>query len=415
MTPEARDAPTVSSRTPRAASTAIRDFHDEGGHRGTQTTYENVARRYQWKGMWDDVTSYVKTCEECQKRARIRYEEPLHPTVSRTVWKKVGIDVVHMSEILEGYKYTVFTQDDLFGWSEGCAIKERNSRNIAKFIYEDIICRHGCPLKIVMDGGSENKKLTKTLLEDYKIKQINISAYHPQSNGLVERGHDAITNSLSKYCSKQPNSWVRHLPLALWADRISIRRTTGFSAFELLYGRDCLLPIELSLESWSVVDWEGEITTREDLLTSRMRQLDQRNLHEAHAATNLRNSRLGNKAHFDSTKRLRSAEQQLHVGDLVLLHNTIIQHSHSRKLDDQWRGPYRIREVPENSTFYRLEELDGTLLAASFAGNRLKRFFTRPELDASRAELHNAIRVRSFEDMGDEEEDAEDENDLDTG
>ena len=260
-----------------------------------------------------------------------------------------------------------------------------------------------------MDGGSENKKLTKTLLEDYKIKQINISAYHPQSNGLVERGHDAITNSLSKYCSKQPNSWVRHLPLALWADRISIRRTTGFSAFELLYGRDCLLPIELSLESWSVVDWEGEITTREDLLTARMRQLDQRNIHEARAAINLKNSRLGDKAHFDSTKRLRTAAQQLHVGDLVLLHNTIIQHSHSCKLDDQWRRPYWIRKILEDSTFYRLEELYGTLLAASFAENRLKRFFTRSELDASRAELHDAIRVRS---SGDGDGDGDD---LDTG
>ena len=37
----------------------------------------------------------------------------------------------------------------------------------------------------------------------------------------------------------------------------------------------------------------------------------------------------------------------------------VLQHSHSSKLDDKWRGPYRIREIPENSTFYRVEELDG--------------------------------------------------------
>jgi len=33
----------------------------------------------------------------------------------------------------------------------------------------------------------------------------------------------------------------------------------------------------------------------------------------------------------------------------------------------------------KSSTYYLLEELDGTHLAASFAGNRLKRFFTRTE------------------------------------
>ena len=62
---------------------------------------------------------------------------------------------------------------------------------------------------------------------------------------------------------------------------------------------------------------------------------------------------------------MRPVTQQLHVGDLVLLHNTVLQHSHSNKLDDKWRGPFRIREIPENSTFYWLEELDGALLAAT--------------------------------------------------
>jgi hypothetical protein len=253
-----------------------------------------------------------------------------------------------------------------------------------------------------MNIGGENKQITKILFEDYKVRQITVSAYHPQSNGLVERGHDAIVNSISKYCSKQPDKWVDYLPLALWADRISIRRTTGYSAFELLYGRDCLLPIDITLESWSVVDWEGEVTDRESLLIARMRQLDQRNLREAQASTNLENSRKANKAYFDSTKRLRS--QPLQVGDLVLLHNSILQHSHSRKLDDKWRGPYRIREISDNSTFYHLEELDGTPLAATFAGNRLKKFFSRAELDAQRTEQHETIRVRDLDDVEDVEE-----------
>jgi hypothetical protein len=55
---------------------------------------------------------------------------------------------------------------------------------------------------------------------------------------------------------------------------------------------------------------------------------------------------------------------------------------------------YRIREVPEDSTFYKLEELDGTHLKATFAGNRLKRFFSRAELDVDRADRHAVIRVR---------------------
>jgi len=110
-----------------------------------------------------------------------------------------------------------------------------------------------------------------------------------------------------------------------------------------------------------------------------MQQLDQKSLELTQAAENLRNSRKADKAYFDLHHRLRSEDQQLHVGDLVLLLTPQQQGSRYRatKLDDRWTGPYRIWEVTPDSTFYRLEELDGTQRAVSFAGNRLKKFFPR--------------------------------------
>jgi len=348
--------------------------------------------------MYDDVVKYVKSCDQCQRRARTRQEEPLHPTWSMIVWEKVGIDVVYMPWTAKsgGKGFAVFARDDLSGWIEGRAIEAADSKNVAKFIYEDVICRHGCPRRIVLDGGTENLNLTKDLLENYKIQRTVVSAYHPQANGLVERGHDAIVNSLAKYCSKNPEDWDKYLPLVLWADRVSVRRSTGYSAFELVYGRDCLLPVDFAPESWSIVDWEGEVKTREDLLVARMRQLDERALLEERAAENLESSRRANKVYYDQHKQLRTEAQKLRVGDLVLVHLTkdLYTRPRARKLDDRWFGPYRIREIPEDSTFYYLEELDGTPLAATFAGNRLKRFFTRNELDNHRSEARGTVRVR---------------------
>ena len=104
-----------------------------------------------------------------------------------------------------------------------------------------------------MNRGMKNLDLMKEMLENYRIQQTLISAYHPQANGLVERGHDSLVNSLAKY-SKRSNEWKQYLPLALWADRIAIRRSTGYSAFELLYERDCLLSIQFSIESWCMID-----------------------------------------------------------------------------------------------------------------------------------------------------------------
>ena len=160
------------------------------------------------------------------------------------------------------------------------------------------------------------------------------------------------------------------------------------------------------------MDWEEEVQTREDLLVARMRQLDERTLSEIHAAENLRDNRLANKAYFDRTKNLRS--HPLHVGDLVLVHDTrhAKDRSRVRKLEFPWFGPYRIREVAPNSTHYYLDELDGTQLKRSFAGNRLKRFYSRSALDNARREVFESIRVRTdFENMPDEEDNEEEDGD----
>ncbi len=83
--------------------------------------------------------------------------------------------------------------------------------------------------------------------------------------------------------------------------------------------------------------WLTGNETREDLLTARMRQLDQKVLTEVRSAENLRNSRNANKVYYDQHKQIRSEAQQLRVSDLVLLHYTKNSYSHSqvRKLDDR--------------------------------------------------------------------------------
>ena len=208
----------------------------------------------------------------------------LHPTWRLTVWEKIEIDIVYMPKTGDGFGFIMFARDNLSRWIEGQVINVANTNEVAKFIYEDIICWHGCPQWVVLDQGSENLNMTKDLLEYYKIKRTVVSAFHLQANGLVERGHNSIVNSLSKYCSKHTIDWMKVLPFALWTDRISVLRSTRYSAFKLVYSQDCLLPVDFTLESWSIVDWEGEVKTRENLLITKMRQLDQRVLIKVQAS-----------------------------------------------------------------------------------------------------------------------------------
>jgi hypothetical protein len=75
-------------------------------------------------------------------------------------------------------------------------------------VYEQVICRRGLPQRFVMDNGSDNQDITKSLLEHYNVKNINISTYHPRSNGLIEQ---------------KKAQWNIVLPLTLWVDRVTLQ------------------------------------------------------------------------------------------------------------------------------------------------------------------------------------------------
>jgi hypothetical protein len=131
----------------------------------------------------------------------------------------------------------------------------------------------------------------------------------------------------------------------------------------------------------------------------------------------LEKSRRSNKDWFDQHKRLCPESQGLEVGNLVLLHRTTLVGSRAlkNKLSDRWFGPYRVCEVPPNSTFYELiEELNGNPLKATFAGQRLKKFYARKTLDQRREEMYDTIRVMPLPLEEEEEADIEEtEEDVD--
>lgn len=81
--------------------------------------------------------------------------------------------------------------------------------------------------------------------------------------------------------------------------------------------------------------------------------------------------------------------------------------SRQSKLHFKWQGPYRIQDgIPRKGT-YLLEELDGTTLRGTFAGNRLKEFHVR---DASLLPANDAVMLEFNEENGEEEEEAEEED-----
>lgn len=142
-----------------------------------------------------------------------------------------------------GYKYLIVGQCDTSGWVEAQPVKKLTAEKIADFLWKDFICRHSCFGKLVIDGGAENKGVVKALLDKYGIKRVLTSAYHPQANRIVKRGHWPIVDALAK----MENDWVKDLPGVLWADRSTTKSTTNVTPYRIVCGQDPVLPIELEI------------------------------------------------------------------------------------------------------------------------------------------------------------------------
>lgn len=359
----------------------IAECHDAAwaGHRDVKGTVGKVLERYYWPGVGKDVKNYVQTCEPCQFDSNYREVEPLRPTYTISLWRKIGIDFQYLPRSNNHpYIGVVEAREDLSGWVEARPLKDNKSFRFCEFIMEDILSRYGCVGQFTSDNGEMNAAIVREMLNRYRIQIVFTTAYHPEGNALVERGHSQLVKALARACNNDPDLWPSMLPLALWADRTTAKSTTGISPYELLYGIPCVLPIEEEAMTWATMDWKAPMTT-EELLAARILQLERRPSQLDEAARRLRLSREGNKRHFDETHRIRRVPLQ--EGNLVLMFDsrTFDRNRPRPKFTNKWFGPYLIVKIHENGSCM-LAELDGTRLSKTVAANRLKLFKSREEV-----------------------------------
>ena len=113
-------------------------------------------------------------------------------------------------------------------------------------------------------------QLVQELYRLMKVRPIRTSPYHPQTDGLVERFNRTLKSMLRRLVKEEGRDWDKFVPYVLFAYREVPQTTTGFSPFELLFGREVRGPLDVLKEEWeasekskeSVISHSGD--TRED-------------------------------------------------------------------------------------------------------------------------------------------------------
>ena len=136
-------------------------------------------------------------------------------------------------------------------YPEAIPLSSTEAPRIAKELVS-VFAQVGIPDEMLTDQGPN---FMSCLLEEVykllKVKRIRTTPYHPQTDGLVERFNGTLKSMLRKFVSRSQKNWDEYLPYLLFAYREVPQESTGFSPFELLYGRRVRGPLDILKESWT--------------------------------------------------------------------------------------------------------------------------------------------------------------------
>ena len=105
--------------------------------------------------------------------------------------------------------------------------------------------------EILSDQGTNfMSQLLKEIYRLLNIHPIRTTPYHPQTDGLVERFNRTLKSMLKKVASEEGRDWDTLLPYILFAYREVPQAATGFSPFELIFGREVQGPLDILKEEW---------------------------------------------------------------------------------------------------------------------------------------------------------------------
>eukprot|EP00253_Pinus_taeda_P026082 PITA_26082 len=213
-------------------------------------THKILRMGYYWPSLFKDAKKYVRTCDSCQRMGQPNHRDeiPLNPQGILEPFERWALDF--SGSINPPSNQRVYILVCMTKWVEAKALIRANEESVLAFLFEEIFVRFGVPRELVTDGGPPfNSYGFKTTLKKYLIHHRMTTPCHAQANGQVEGTNKVIESILTKTMKENRRDWSQRLFEALWAYRTTWRNTTGFSPYELVYGKSVVFPVEFEIKT----------------------------------------------------------------------------------------------------------------------------------------------------------------------
>lgn len=351
---------------PEDIKQVLNDFHNSpiGGHQGFQRTFRRIQLEYSWKNMFNDIAKYIKTCDACQKNKKIIHSKmPMKITsTSSSPLERIALDIVGPLPLTpNGNLYLLTFQDDLTKFVGAIPLPTQEADVIARAFTEKIVLQYGIPKSILTDQGANFlSDLFKGVTKLLGIKKLQTTAYHPESNGSLERSHSTFKEYLRNYINPERDDWDSWIPFGIFTYNTTPHTATKYTPYELLYGFKPEIPTSLQRSPEIYYNYDNYTYDLKNKLQNGYKI----------ARENLLKAKEISKNYYDrNTKVVDFA-----VGDKVLLekkNKSSPKGVKGKKLGSLYDGPFDVVSIvsPENTEI----KIGNRLVVVH--NNRIKKFF----------------------------------------
>ena len=223
-----------------------------------------------------EVKVYCKTCDTCQRERKNKGgKSPMGMSkIIGQPFVKIAIDIVGPLNITKSRNRYILTIVDLCTrWPEAIPLKTVTTEEVQNALLT-VFYRMGFPETILSDNGSQfTSDIFKKVSTLLGIKICHSSVYHAMSNGCVERFNGTLKEMLRKVTFDRPLDWDTYLQAILFAYREVPHTTTGYSPFELMYGRKVRGPMSIVKSIWTEETTDSLVQSSYDYLLELKKKL----------------------------------------------------------------------------------------------------------------------------------------------
>ena len=365
------------------------------GHLGIEKTYRKVLSHFYWPGLHGDVKKFCRTCHVCQLAGKPNQRPPLSPLIPipamEEPFSRIIVDCVGpLPKTRAGNQYLLTMMCASTRFPEAIPLRNIKADMIVKALIK-FFTLVGLPKEVQSDQGSNFMSgLFQSVMVQLGIRQIKSTAYHPQSQGALERFHQTLKTMMRAYCITQKHDWDEGIPFLLFAARESTQESLGFSPFELVFGHLPRGPLKLlkeSLLNHGNDSSQGVITYISDV-RERLKMANEL------AQENLKFSQNRMKQWYDKKAKFRTFQP----GDQVL----VLLPIHGQPLRARYCGPYTI-EQKVNDVDYVVETPGRRKERRMCHVNMLKPYHDREVVESSGKAALSCIAKNSEQDITSDE------------